>query len=118
MQFEKTIPILFSTDVRRSLTYYKEVLCFEDDWCYDVEGSFGGTSKGGTEIFFCLKNQGHPGTWICIVLDDVDSYFKTIKAKGAKIIIEPVSREWNMREMYVEDPDGHIIRFGQRINSD
>ena len=24
-------------------------------------------------------------------------------------------REWNMREMIVQDPDGHIIRFGQRI---
>ncbi len=30
----------------------------------------------------------------------------------------PTSREWNIREMMEEDADGHIIRFGHRIECD
>jgi uncharacterized glyoxalase superfamily protein PhnB len=45
----------------------------------------------------------------------VDEYYEIINNRGAKIKRGPVSQEWNMREMYVEDPDGHILRFGHRI---
>ena len=74
--------------------------------------------KDDVEIFFCLHGQGHPGTWMAIILDNVDEYYQLIKDRGAKIIDGPVSHEWNMREMYVEDPDGHILRFGHRIECD
>ena len=70
------------------------------------------------EIFFCLDGQGSPGTWFAIIVDDVDAYYNIIKEKGAKILSKPESKEWNMREMLVEDPDGHIIRFGHRIDCD
>ena len=40
---------------------------------------------------------------------------ESIKDKGAYIISAPESKEWYMREMLVQDPDGHIIRFGNRI---
>ena len=52
------------------------------------------------------------------MLDDVDAYYENIKAKGAKIAAAPQSMEWNTREMLVEDPDGHMIRFGHRIDCD
>jgi uncharacterized glyoxalase superfamily protein PhnB len=50
-----------------------------------------------------------------VVVDNVDEYYESIKDKGAKIVALPESKEWNMREMLVEDLDGHIIRFGHRI---
>ena len=50
-----------------------------------------------------------------MVVDNVDEYYESIKDKGAKVVAVPESKEWNMREMLVEDPDGHIIRFGHRI---
>jgi len=118
MKFEKSNPILFSTDVKRSLKYYREVLDFEDSWEWGDPTDFGGVVRNGVEIFFCLNNQGNPGTWLTIVLDDVDSYYQRVKAKGARILEPPTTREWNMREMVVEDPDGHVIRFGHRTDCD
>lgn len=118
MKFEKSNPILYSRDVKRSLKFYTEVLGFDDSWEWGNPTDFGGVVKDNVEIFFCLNDQGHPGTWIAIILKDVDAYYNQIKDKGAKIVVEPVSREWNMREMLVEDPDGHIIRFGHRIDSE
>ena len=115
MQFEKSISILYSTNIPRSLKYYTEQLGFEQKWEYDTPATFGGVGKDNVEIFFCKEAQGNPGTWLCVVLDNVDAYYNSIKSTGAKIIALPESKEWNMREMLVEDPDGHIIRFGNRI---
>jgi catechol 2,3-dioxygenase-like lactoylglutathione lyase family enzyme len=118
MKFEKANPILYSKDVKSSLEYYTRVLGFEDFWEWGGPTDFGGVVRDDVEIFFCLNDQGHPGTWLAIIVDDVDAYNKIIKEKGAKILSAPESKEWNMREMLVEDPDGHVIRFGHRIDCD
>ena len=41
-----------------------------------------------------------------------------IKDTGAKILSPPETKPWNIREMFVECPDGHIIRFGHNTESD
>lgn len=118
MKFEKSNPILFTADVKRSIQYYTEVLGFENFWEWGDPVDFGGISKDDVEIFFCLNGQGSPGTWMAIIVDNVDEYFNLIKERGANILTPPKSTEWNMREMLVKDPDGHIIRFGHRIECD
>lgn len=118
MTFEKSNPILYSKDVKASQKFYREVLAFDDSWEWGDPTDFGGVVKDGVEIFFCLNGQGSPGTWLAIVLDDVDAYYETIKARGAHILSPPTTMEWNMREMIVKDPDGHVLRFGSRIDCD
>ena len=118
MKFEKSISILYSADVARSLAYYIEKLGFDDKWEWDSPPTFGGVVKDNVEIFFCEKGQGNPGTWLSVFVEDVDAYYESIKPKGAVIIAPPDSKEWNVREMLVQDPDGHIIRFGHRIECD
>lgn len=112
MIFKHHVPILYSTDITRSIAYYVDVLGFEHKWEWDSPPTFGGVSKDGVELFFCKDGQGHPGTWLSIFISDTDEYYETIKAKGAKIIQSPQTYEWGIREMLVEDPDGHKIRFG------
>lgn len=118
MKFEKSNPILYSEDIERSLKYYTEVLGFDDSWTWGTPPDFGGVVKDEVEIFFCLRDQGNPGTWLALIVDDVDKYYEQIKEKEAKILAPPISQEWNMREMYVEDPDGHVLRIGHRIECD
>ncbi len=115
MTFESIVPILYSADVRRSLAYYMEQLAFDEKWEWDDPTTFGGVSRECVRIFFCLKDQGSPGTWLAINVDNVDEYYEVIKARGATIISPPGDKEWFMREMLVQDPDGHIIRFGHGI---
>ncbi|HVS97957.1 MAG TPA: GNAT family N-acetyltransferase, partial [Puia sp.] len=62
--------------------------------------------------------QGNPGTWLSIFTTDVDEYFETIRARGARIVSEPKTMQWGVREMLVEDPDGHRIRFGHGVGRD
>lgn len=107
------MPILYSADINRSISYYVDVLGFDKSWVWGEPVSFGSVSKNNVEIFFCKEDQGNPGTWAFVFLDDIDAFHEKIKSKGAKIIVEPTNREWGVREMLVEDPDGHCIRFGQ-----
>ena len=112
MTFKHHVPILYSTDIPRSIAYYTDMLGFEHKWEWGSPPTFGGVRKDHVEIFFCKDGQGNPGTWMSIFIQNVDEYHDTIKAKGAKIINPPQTYEWGVREMLVEDPDGHRIRFG------
>lgn len=118
MKFDKAIHILYSTDVRKSIQYFTEQLKFENKWEWEAPPTFGGVYRDDVEIFFCKEDQGNPATWLSLVVDNVDKYYALIKDGGAKILAEPDSKEWNMREMLVECPDGHIIRFGHNISCD
>jgi catechol 2,3-dioxygenase-like lactoylglutathione lyase family enzyme/GNAT superfamily N-acetyltransferase len=115
MKFMHVNPILYSSNLSRSLSYYTEVLAFENKWQWGEPPTFGGAMKDAVHIFFCEGGQGNPGTWLSIMTNDVDEYFEIIRARGATIVSEPTSMEWGMREMLVEDPDGHRIRFGHSV---
>ena len=116
MPFYDVTPILYSSDILNSINYYMEVLAFDVHWEWGQPPTFGGVSKDSVQIFFCKEGQGNPGTWISIFINDVDEYYRLIKSKGAKIVSLPDDKEWGLREMLIEDPDGHIIRFGHSIS--
>jgi GNAT superfamily N-acetyltransferase/catechol 2,3-dioxygenase-like lactoylglutathione lyase family enzyme len=117
MIFQHSVPILYSSDVLKSIRYYTDVLGFDGQWKWDDPPSFGGVSKDGVQIFFCKDGQGKPGTWIAIMVNDVDELYERIKSKGGKILSIPEDKEWGLREMLVQDPDEHVIRFGQGIRA-
>jgi GNAT superfamily N-acetyltransferase/predicted enzyme related to lactoylglutathione lyase len=116
MVFHHSVPILYSSDVKKSIDYYIEILGFDSRWTWDDPPTFGGVNKDRVELFFCKQGQGNRGTWISVMVDDVDELYERIQAKGAKIVSPPKNMEWNLREMLVEDPDQHVIRFGQSIS--
>jgi uncharacterized glyoxalase superfamily protein PhnB len=118
MSIKKAIPILYASDVRASLVYFREQLKFESVWEWDDEASFGGAVTGDVEIFFCKGDQGNPATWLSIVVENVDEYYDQIKDSGAVILHPPKTYAWNMREMLVQCPDGHMIRIGHNTDCD
>ena len=118
MKFMKAIPILYSKNVSKSIAYFTEKLKFENKWEWGSEASFGGVYRDDVEIFFCKDDQGHPGTWLSLMVENVDEYYESIKDSGVKILSKPDSKEWNIREMLVECPDGHILRIGHNTDCD
>jgi hypothetical protein len=50
-----------------------------------------------------------------INVSDVDAYYTEINARGALVAAPPSDKSRGMREMSVKTPDGHRIRFGQRL---
>lgn len=55
--------------------------------------------------------RGKPGTWVWIGAEDIEPLFEEYRAKGAKVRHPPTNYSWAY-EMQIEDPDGHVLRFG------
>jgi catechol 2,3-dioxygenase-like lactoylglutathione lyase family enzyme len=108
-------PILYVRDFQEATNYYTKKLLFKLRWQWGKPPSFGCVSLGKVEIFFCLKAQGHPGTWLFVTIDDVEDYFERLTKLGADVIYGPTDEPWGCREIHVRDPNQHTIRFGQGI---
>jgi catechol 2,3-dioxygenase-like lactoylglutathione lyase family enzyme len=106
--FEGVNPILRVEDLTAAVDPYVRVLGFELDW--QGLGSFASVSRGRCHLFLCRGDQGHPGTWVWIGVEDADALLEEYRGKGAKIH-QPTNYPWAY-EMQVEDIDANVLRLG------
>jgi predicted enzyme related to lactoylglutathione lyase len=104
-------PILSVKSVPISIRYYVEVLGFAVDWGNEEASEMASVSRDGHAIMLCQGEQGQPGTWIWIGVEDIDPLYEQYVSQGAKVRQKPVNHPWAY-EMQIEDPDGHVLRFG------
>jgi predicted enzyme related to lactoylglutathione lyase len=109
-RLEGSTPILRVSDMTRSLQYYVDALGFTNA-AWGTEYFTCVTRKDRAGIYLCQGEQGQPGTWVWIGAEDVEALHEEYKASGAKIRHAPQNYPWAY-EMKVDDPDGHILRFG------
>lgn len=105
-------PILSVQDLPASLDYYITKLGFQKQWEHGDPPAFASVERDGLCIFLAQGEQGQPGTWVYIVVADVNALHEDLVARGATIVDPPSDRPWGMREMLVQDPDGHHLRIG------
>ena len=113
--FEGVCPILCVSNVSASISYYVDVLGFKVDW--QQPGLFASVSRGKCHIFLSEGDQGHPGAWVWIGVEDADALFAEYQRTGAKVRHPPTNYAW-AREMQVEDLDGNILRLGSDVPKD
>ncbi len=108
-RFEHADPILSVAEMRRTLRYYLDVLGFTNaEWGSD---DFTCVTRDGASIYLCQGDQGHPGTWVWLGVEDVEALHEEYKKSGAMILQPPQNFPWAC-EMRVGDPDRHVLRFG------
>jgi catechol 2,3-dioxygenase-like lactoylglutathione lyase family enzyme len=105
---ENVTPILRVDDLAASRRYYTQALGFAVDW--ETDGMIS-VSRDGKAIMLCEREQGQPGVWLWIGVDDADAVFAEFSAKDASIHSLPQNFSWAY-EFAVEDPDGHVLRIG------
>ncbi|MBS1507995.1 MAG: VOC family protein [Bacteroidetes bacterium] len=107
---ENIVPVLYVKDMARSLAFYIDVLGFtEAEWGDENFTSIGRDRSG---IYLCKGGQGQPGTWVWIGFDgDIQTLHQFLISKGITIKLPPTNFPWAF-EMHVQDPDGHVLRFG------
>ncbi|MDP1911006.1 MAG: ankyrin repeat domain-containing protein, partial [Hyphomicrobium sp.] len=111
-RFSSAIPILNVKSVPAAMAYYIEKLGFKKHWDWGAPPTFGAVTRDEVELFLCQGGQGGPGTWVSIFVQDVDLLFEEYQRRGAKIRQVPTNFPWGIREMNVEDLDGHRLRMG------
>lgn len=111
-RFESAVPILNVRNVPASVAYYVDALGFEKEWDWGTPPSFASIQRDEVRIFLCQDAQGGAGMWISIFIQDVDALYEDYRDRGAIIRQKPTTFPWGVREMNVEDPDGHRLRIG------
>jgi len=120
------IPTVRCRSMRTSLAFYTAVLDFEhvdgDDELTDP--SFSVLARDGDQLFLSShRGDGAFGTVVVITVPEVDALFRKFRERGlstpgnpdAPTVVHegPIDQSWGTREFYVDDPDGHTLRFTQ-----
>lgn len=129
-QYTKLTPNLLVASVERSLAFYIDKLGFSRGMT--VPGAspfvFASVTSGPVEIFFndaataikeypsfAGKPFGATGT-LFIEMQGVDALHDRLKA-AVKIVMPIVTQFYGLREFAIEDPDGYVITFAERVNA-
>ena len=136
MRATKLTPILNVSDIEKSFQWF-EKLGWEKAWEWGTPPSFGGVCSGECEIFLCQNAQGGRGrsvsrmtfgpesdesaekaVWMSIWVDDVDAVHRRCVQQGLEVTWPPTDMRWNVREMHVRHPDGHVFRISRGIGEE
>jgi catechol 2,3-dioxygenase-like lactoylglutathione lyase family enzyme len=134
VKVEQVVPILNVADVQASVAWFGK-LGWAPGFQWRGPGGqvdFGAVTAGDFEIFLCRDGQGSrgrgattvtggpgadqradKGAWVSIWVDDVDAVHERCLAEGLEVTHPPTDEVWNMREMHVRHPDGHVFRIGR-----
>jgi catechol 2,3-dioxygenase-like lactoylglutathione lyase family enzyme len=126
-------PILNVSDIQQSFAWF-EKLGWKKGWDWGNPPTFGGVYSGHCEIFLCRDGQGgrgksslkttfgsddadaaDKGVWMTIWVDDVDPIHRHCLDQDIEVTWPPTDMPWNVREMHVRHPDGHVFRISERI---
>jgi hypothetical protein len=124
-------PILNVSNMQQSFDWF-EKLGWQKGWEWGTPPNFGGVCAGDSEIFLCLNAQGgrgksafaatfgpqsdesaERGVWMSMWVDDVDEVHRRCLEQGIEVTWPPTDMPWNVREMHVRHPDGHVFRIGR-----
>jgi catechol 2,3-dioxygenase-like lactoylglutathione lyase family enzyme len=127
-------PILNVSDIVASFAWFQK-LGFEKLWDWGDPPTFGAVRSGKCEIFLCEGAQGgrgrsaftstagegetaDKGVWMSVWVDDVDAVHRECLEKGLEVTMPPTDQPWQVREMHVRHPDGHVFRISRGIGDE
>lgn len=128
-------PILNVSNLRESFAWF-EKLGWKRDWDWGDPPDFGSVISGGNAIFLCEDGQGgrgkseakstfgeagsdshEKGVWMSVWVDNVDSVYDECLSQGIEVTWPPTDMPWNVREMHIRHPDGHVFRVSKGLES-
>ena len=122
MTAARIVPILNAQDIARAKQFYCDVLGADlvaehRDGDGPDDPSYCSFVLMGAELHFSsTPGEGGKGIPIYVYYDDVDGIGAKVQAARPDAVrIAPVDQTWGMRECYIEDPDGNVLRFGHPI---
>jgi len=129
MEVKGLTPILNVSDIQQSIDWFAK-LGWNKAWDYGNPPHFASVGNGSFEIFLCLNGQGgrgrnelpptyrtfsneavDRGAWLMLWVEDVDACYRLCREQGIEVTSPPADMPWDIREMHIRHPDGHIFRI-------
>lgn len=127
--FASVTPNLLVRDIDRSTAFYRDVLGFSVKQTVPDAAPFAFVwlERDGVPVFLndpAAVDKDYAGAssrpfggtaTLFFVLTAVDAYYAKV-APHAKVVMEPKTQFYGLREFAIEDPDGHILTFAERVS--
>jgi len=112
----QTIPILASLDIATSETFYVNKLGFKTSW---NDGHYLIVRRNTIELHFWLTdNAAFPENTPCYIRgSQVADLYREFQAVGIDRLSDFSVKPWQMKEFYIHDPHGNLLRFGMETES-
>jgi len=135
MKFEALTPILNVSDIKDTFSWFEKLgwkvgfewgkpvgfgsVCFGECEIFLSQDGQGGRGKGTQSQTFSESPTGTPdqGVWMSMWVDNVDEVHQHCIDTGIEITLPPTDMPWNVREMHIRHPDGHVFRVGKGIET-
>ncbi len=108
---EKALPEMPFDDVAAAVAHYRDVLGFRIDY---QQHDLGVMYRDEVTVLLIARTELHKGIGSFeVYVADADKLCAELRAKGANVQGEPVSRPWGLRDFAVLDIEGNRITFAQ-----
>jgi len=117
---ESAFPIISTTDLRRLLGFYEDLLQGTVTYQFPAEGppEFVSLSLGASTVGIAedpeASTSGGQRFSLWVYVNDCDGIVDLVRARGLGVIEEPADQPWGERVARVSDPDGNVVILGQR----
>ncbi|MEK0361118.1 bleomycin resistance protein [Pseudomonas sp. CBC3] len=109
---QATVPVLASLDLDESRAFYASFLGFRMRL---QAADYLILERGGSELHFWLCAERHlaENTSCYVRTGDCQALYEEFSQRGLTLEA-PVLRPWGMKELYVIDIHGNLLKFGER----
>jgi predicted enzyme related to lactoylglutathione lyase len=116
-------PLLIVRDLKAATAFYGRVMGYEEPRFWGEPPSFCMLHRDEHDLMLAsadssdeVRPNGRVGSWdVHLRVADLDAERRAILAAGGKIVEENARTGYGMREIVVQDPDGHWICLGQDL---
>ena len=118
---------LLVADFEKTFRFYREVVGLPTGYPPDAAGPYAEFELGGDKYLglfdraLMLEAVGRPAdsqrapddhAVLCISVEDVDEEARRLQGLGVELAAPPADHEpWEMRTVYVRDPEGNLVEF-------
>lgn len=122
--------VLFVQDFEKCLSFYRDTLGLE---VVQLEPAFAAfrmkdhnfaishVSEGAEMVNAPISAPPTTSTqriMLCAELENVDTAYETLKAKGVEFTRAPVSQPWGIRAAYFKDPEANLWEIYHSLNGE
>jgi catechol 2,3-dioxygenase-like lactoylglutathione lyase family enzyme len=107
-------PVLFVSDIERSVDFYVEKFGFTENWRFEPAGKKAGVAqvaRPGIELILAAESPEKMGNGLMFISLDGDAAVDALRAELAGRGVDVKEGVWGYRVMAITDPDGNEFYF-------